>query len=54
MTDEVGIRLGFFLSVFMIGHVYLATTGTKVASNFKSMFTGWHLHEPHESNEPAS
>jgi thiosulfate reductase cytochrome b subunit len=38
---------GFFLSVFMFGHIYLATTGNKVTENFKSMVTGWH-HLSHE------
>lgn len=34
--------LGFLLTVFMIGHIYLATTGTTVLQNFKDMLTGWH------------
>lgn len=33
---------GFVLSLFMIGHIYLATTGHRVSSNFKSMVNGWH------------
>jgi thiosulfate reductase cytochrome b subunit len=37
----------FFLSLFMIGHIYLATTGESVTANFKSMFTGWHIHSEH-------
>lgn len=45
LTAIVHTSLGFLLSIFMIGHIYLATTGTTVLSNFKSMFTGWH--EPH-------
>lgn len=37
---------GFFLSVFMIGHIYLATHGETPLENFKSMFTGYHyVHE---------
>jgi thiosulfate reductase cytochrome b subunit len=43
---------GFFLSLFMLGHIYLATTGTKVSSNFKSMVDGWHHHPEHEHTEP--
>jgi thiosulfate reductase cytochrome b subunit len=35
---------GFLLSLFMFGHIYLATTGEKPISNFKSMVTGWHHH----------
>ncbi len=34
--------LGFFLSAFMIGHLYLATTGKTPTSNFRGMVTGWH------------
>lgn len=41
---------GFFLSVFMFGHIYLATTGHTVTANFKSMVTGWHEHPAHDSN----
>jgi len=45
---------GFLLSMFMFGHIYLATTGATVASNFKSMLTGWHEHEAHpHSAEPT-
>ncbi len=31
----------FFLVGFVIGHVYLTTTGYKVFSSIKAMFTGW-------------
>ena len=41
---------GFFLSLFMFGHIYLATTGSKVTENFKSMVTGWH-HVEHKNKE---
>lgn len=34
---------GFFLSVFMIAHIYLATTGNTPGELFKSMLNGWHL-----------
>ncbi len=30
--------------MFLIGHVYLATTGKRVSSLFKMMITGWHEH----------
>ncbi len=33
---------GFFLSLFMFGHIYLATTGTSVMSNIRAMINGWH------------
>jgi thiosulfate reductase cytochrome b subunit len=45
---------GFFLSLFMFGHIYLATTGEKVSANFTAMFTGWHEHHTHEQNVPTS
>lgn len=45
---------GFFLSLFMIGHIYLATTGTKWISNFKSMVTGWHEHDEENLNTNKS
>lgn len=34
---------GFILSIFMILHIYLGTTGQTVGELFKSMITGWHL-----------
>jgi thiosulfate reductase cytochrome b subunit len=42
LTAIVHTSIGFLLSIFMIGHIYLATTGTTVLSNFKSMITGFH------------
>ncbi len=47
LTDIVHTVDGFLLSIFMFGHIYLATTGTTVASNFKAMLTGWHQTETH-------
>ncbi len=42
--------VGFILSVFMVVHIYLGTTGKSVGELFKSMITGWKLSftEPHE------
>lgn len=34
---------GFILSIFMILHIYLGTTGQTIGELFKSMLTGWHL-----------
>ena len=31
----------FFLVAFLVGHVYLITTGHTVSSNLKAMITGW-------------
>ncbi len=47
LTAVFHTTIGFLLSIFMIGHIYLATTGTTILSNFKSMLTGWHVHENH-------
>lgn len=35
----------FFGTVFLIGHLYLATTGPRVFSLYRGMFTGYHEHE---------
>jgi len=42
LTALVHTVTGFFLSLFMFGHIYLATTGHTVTSNFKAMLNGWH------------
>lgn len=40
------IVVGFFLSLFMFGHIYLATHGETLTTNFKSMIDGYHhVHE---------
>ncbi len=46
------IVVGYFLSLFMFGHIYLATHGDTLLSNFKSMFTGFHEHEVHHKHDP--
>lgn len=43
--------VGFFLSLFMFGHIYLATLGRTRTSNIKAMVTGWHEHEEHNEHE---
>ncbi len=45
------ITIGFFLNLFFIGHIYLATHGETVTANFKSMINGWHLHIEHSAEE---
>ncbi len=46
--------VGFFLSLFLVGHLYLATTGSTVGELFKSMITGWHLeHEEEHNTQPT-
>lgn len=34
--------LGFFISIFLIIHLYVATIGKHPLSNFKSIISGWH------------
>ncbi|MBE2188827.1 MAG: cytochrome b/b6 domain-containing protein [Desulfobulbaceae bacterium] len=38
--------VGYLLSIFMFGHIYLATHGDTIGANFKSMIDGYHhVHE---------
>ena len=37
--------LSYFIALFLVGHLYLATTGETPLSNYKTMLTGIH-HEP--------
>ncbi len=43
----------YFFTLFMVGHIYLGTTGHSPTSNFKSMIDGYHviLHEDHSKQE---
>lgn len=34
--------LGFFISIFLIIHIYVASIGKSPLDNFKSIITGWH------------
>lgn len=45
--------LGFLLSLFLVGHVYLASTGETIAANYEAMFTGYRSVEFHRSETPA-
>jgi len=36
--------LGFFIFLFLLGHIYLGTLGAKTSTLFKMMITGWHEH----------
>jgi thiosulfate reductase cytochrome b subunit len=47
LTDILHITMGFFLSVFMIIHIYTCTLGSKPGSLFKSMLSGFHESEGH-------
>ena len=42
LTDLLHVITGFFISIFMIVHIYFCTIGTTASSNFKSMINGWH------------
>ena len=42
LTALLHIIVGFFISVFLVVHIYFCTIGTTVKSNFTAMFTGWH------------
>jgi thiosulfate reductase cytochrome b subunit len=47
LTDVLHITTGFFLSVFMIVHIYTCTLGSKPLTLFKSMINGYHESEEH-------
>jgi thiosulfate reductase cytochrome b subunit len=34
--------MGFFISIFLIVHLYIASIGKSPLNNFKSIITGWH------------
>lgn len=42
LTDLLHVIIGFFISVFMLVHIYFCTIGSTASSNFKAMFNGWH------------
>jgi thiosulfate reductase cytochrome b subunit len=42
--------VAYFLTLFMVGHIYLGTTGDTLISNFKSMIDGWHLNADENSH----
>jgi thiosulfate reductase cytochrome b subunit len=43
--------IGFFITLFMLGHIYMATLGPTPTTLLKMMITGWHEHEEHEELE---
>jgi thiosulfate reductase cytochrome b subunit len=47
INDVLHITMGFFLSIFMIIHVYTCTLGAKPTSLFKGMITGYHESDGH-------
>ncbi|NOY38036.1 MAG: hypothetical protein GXO83_10750 [Chlorobi bacterium] len=42
LTDLLHVSIGFFVSFFLIIHLYFCTFGTTCISNFKSMINGYH------------
>ena len=42
LTALLHAIVGFFISIFLIIHLYFATIGKKPTSNFISIITGWH------------
>ena len=46
-TDILHITMGFFLSLFMIIHIYTCTLGSKPTSLFRGMITGFHDSDVH-------
>lgn len=47
LTDILHITMGFFLSIFMIIHIYTCTLGAKPTSLFWGMITGYHRSDEH-------
>lgn len=45
LTDILHITMGFFLSIFMVIHIYTCTLGAKPTSLFWGMITGYHRSE---------
>ncbi|RKD88432.1 cytochrome b/b6 domain-containing protein [Mangrovibacterium diazotrophicum] len=42
LTAVFHSALGFFISIFLIIHLYIASIGKSPLDNFKSIVTGWH------------
>jgi thiosulfate reductase cytochrome b subunit len=47
LTDILHITMGFFLSVFMLIHIYTCTLGAKPTSLFWGMISGYHRSDDH-------
>jgi thiosulfate reductase cytochrome b subunit len=47
LTDILHITMGFFLSVFMLIHIYTCTLGAKPGSLFWGMISGYHRSDDH-------
>lgn len=42
LTDLLHIIIGFFVSVFLVIHIYFSTIGATKTAHFKAMMNGWH------------
>lgn len=42
MTAILHAAMGFFISVFLVIHLYIASVGKSPLENYKSMISGWH------------
>jgi thiosulfate reductase cytochrome b subunit len=42
ITAVLHSAMGFFISIFLIVHLYIASIGKSPLENFKSIVTGWH------------
>jgi len=47
LTDILHITLGFFISVFLVIHIYTCTLGSKPTSLFRGILTGYHESDEH-------
>ncbi len=47
LTDILHITMGFFLSIFMVIHIYTCTLGAKPTSLFWGIISGYHRSEEH-------
>ncbi len=47
LTDILHITLGFFVSVFLVIHIYTCTLGSRASSLFRGIITGYHESEDH-------
>ena len=42
LTAVLHSAMGFFISIFLLIHIYVATIGKSPADNFRSIINGWH------------
>jgi thiosulfate reductase cytochrome b subunit len=54
LTSLVHSIAGFFISIFLIIHLYVITIGPSPKSNFKSIITGYHEGHDHTDDMEAS